>query len=626
MNEHIINEELLACTICLIQFSNENDNLPLSLKCGHTLCKKCVNTYKQTNFLICPYCKVKTEMQNKGQLANNNILLNIINLLNCLDINYSKLLKFSFFYCNTCNIFISNYTLLCHKIMKHKISSLQNNISEMYKLLFSVKSTNKDTHEHVSMLFVLNLFLHKDILKMKQFSVKDYTGPNSNFYSFYGEEFKKTNINLTYDLMKYVLSNNRRINTKAKIHKGILIGKNTMIMQGYFLGNENGSTFSKGIGIVNTNEMCFFGLVSFSANPTSSGFGLEYGIYSDSSITYFGWFNNEIGEYPIYEFRGGEIIDEKRNKATRKEYSPFANSVVEIPETFKDNQFYKYNMLGDYDQIVFKKFNMKQQAYTINPDDIKKKFIEFYLFSKTKQLKNIKLIDEHMISITINYTVYTNKDYESIQIESNEIYLDQYNANIVITSDKDEFKVLIYSNLDIEKTKSKGYVYGYSLTPKNIDTIERIKRISTMYVGELFEKFDDFKDCCNYIFESPISNYNMLYQKLYINFCETPGDNDSLCEGEIGIKEDIVKNISFTLLERNNIEIKLNYQNRKRAKNKMIVCKQHLCVKDMLPHFYMRKPFEEKEDKDILQMRIDLMNPIHRNTICCFETQKCLIF
>ena len=104
MNEHIINEDLLACSICLVQFGNENDNLPLSLKCGHTLCKKCVSDYQQTNNLICPYCKVKTEMQSKGQLANNNIILSTINLLNCLDINYSKLLKFSFFYCSTFNL------------------------------------------------------------------------------------------------------------------------------------------------------------------------------------------------------------------------------------------------------------------------------------------------------------------------------------------------------------------------------------------------------------------------------------------------------------------------------------------------------------------------------------------
>ena len=48
-----------------------------------------------------------------------------------------------------------------------------------------------------------------------------------------------------------------------------------MIMQGYFLCNETGNTFTKGIGIVNTNEMCFFGLVDFYAQPTSSGFALE---------------------------------------------------------------------------------------------------------------------------------------------------------------------------------------------------------------------------------------------------------------------------------------------------------------------------------------------------------------
>ena len=626
MNEHIINEDLLACSICLVQFGNENDNLPLSLKCGHTLCKKCVSDYQQTNNLICPYCKVKTEMQSKGQLANNNIILSTINLLNCLDINYSKLLKFSFFYCSTCNLFISNYTFLCHKIMKHKISSLQHNITEMYKLFFSVKSTNKDTYKHIALLFILNMFLHKKKKKMRRFSVKDYSGPNSNFFSFYGEEFKKKNINLTYDLIKYVLSNNRKVNAKATIHKGILIGKNTMIMQGYFLCNETGNTFTKGIGIVNTNEMCFFGLVDFYAQPTSSGFALEYGIYSDSTITYFGWFNNEIGEYPIYEFRGGEIIDEKRGKVARKEYSPFTNSADEIPETFKDNQFYKYNLLGEYDQIIFKKFNMKQLEYTINPDQIKMKFIEFYLCSKTKHVKNIKLIDEHMITITMNYNVYMNKDYDSIQIESNEIYLNQYNANIVIVSDKEEMKVFVYSNLDIDKTKSKGYIYGYLLTPKNNDTTERIKRISTMYIGELFEKFEDFKDSCNYLFESPISNYNILYQKLYINFSETPGENDWFFDRDTGIKEDITKNISFTLLEKNNIELKLNYQNRKRGKRKVISSKMHLCVKDILPHFYMKKPFEEKEDKEIMQMKVDLMNPSQRNTICCFETQKCLIF
>ena len=77
---------------------------------------------------------------------------------------------------------------------------------------------------------------------------------------------------------------------------------------------------------------------------------------------------------------------------------------------------YKYNLLGEYDQIIFKKFNMKQLEYTINPDEIKKKFIEFYLFSKTKHVKNIKLIDEHMITITMNYNVYMNKAIKMVYL------------------------------------------------------------------------------------------------------------------------------------------------------------------------------------------------------------------
>ena len=96
-----MDNELLQCQICCFNYdSNQHENLPKLLPCGHTLCAGCIdklilnNSSKAT--LKCPMCKnILPTLSSSSQLKNN---FAIISLLESLASRKEK--PFSNFYSN----------------------------------------------------------------------------------------------------------------------------------------------------------------------------------------------------------------------------------------------------------------------------------------------------------------------------------------------------------------------------------------------------------------------------------------------------------------------------------------------------------------------------------------------
>jgi hypothetical protein len=48
-------ESLLCCPICMHRYDNL-EKLPISLTCGHTLCKQCTVSMMTSRKVKCPFC------------------------------------------------------------------------------------------------------------------------------------------------------------------------------------------------------------------------------------------------------------------------------------------------------------------------------------------------------------------------------------------------------------------------------------------------------------------------------------------------------------------------------------------------------------------------------------------
>lgn len=66
--------EFLICPICTNEFA-ANLRAPITLRCGHSICKKCLETIQQ-----CPYDQVS------GQRSNQTQLLSVVEMMTCPNI------------------------------------------------------------------------------------------------------------------------------------------------------------------------------------------------------------------------------------------------------------------------------------------------------------------------------------------------------------------------------------------------------------------------------------------------------------------------------------------------------------------------------------------------------------
>ena len=56
-------QEKLSCPVCYEQFQDDDDLVPVVLDCGHSLCKRCATATYKNEYILCPYCRHKTEVR-----------------------------------------------------------------------------------------------------------------------------------------------------------------------------------------------------------------------------------------------------------------------------------------------------------------------------------------------------------------------------------------------------------------------------------------------------------------------------------------------------------------------------------------------------------------------------------
>lgn len=75
MEETEFIQDLLECSVCLEQLSDQSKVLP----CQHTFCRNCLaeilHTHKE---LRCPECRVKVEVASLDELPSNILLIRLL--------------------------------------------------------------------------------------------------------------------------------------------------------------------------------------------------------------------------------------------------------------------------------------------------------------------------------------------------------------------------------------------------------------------------------------------------------------------------------------------------------------------------------------------------------------------
>lgn len=606
------NEDILLCPICYVRYRNDQEMTPQCLKCGHTFCRKCLISMKKGNVIKCGICQFETLITDKNAIIENKALINTLNLINCLNYTYHSINKFCFYHCETCDLFISNFTINCHKAVFHKIISL-NHYYRKNKHRFFDK--NEENFKKTSMFYVLHLYQSPDIIKRKKYNIKKVANSNNNFLSFYGEEFIKENKNdKSFDLLKYILADNKVNLAIAKIYKGVIICKNFSIVQGYFLlvnQNKEDRIITKGLGILNDQETTFFGLIDFVKTPTISGYSLDYGIYTErSSLFYFGKFNKEIGEIPLFELFEGEKINENNGKITRRYYSPQLKKPIKTLETFYNNKFFTITTTDKSDLITFK-LPKKSNDQT----DTFEMIFDFSLEDKNVKLVNFQKNNQHIIKIHNNH--YHNTSCDQIKIEKNLIVFHKNESNMILSMDKASNKpqILLFNTLTPYSTETKKNIYGYIIEPnKETNCFKKIKQIIQFSINDLYTKYESFIECCEEILKAGIKNCNIKYQKLTTDLNITDTSEQE-------------KFISFSYNKNESLELSLNYGNHKRSQSGVIIMENEKLIKDLLPSFYTNGALTNKKDviNNLIRLNSEITDQNSRSSVCCCK-KKCLIF
>ena len=66
----------MECQICFENFDSNNVIPKILTKCGHSFCKICLNRLSLNSLsILCPICREKTKISEKGKFPTNHSLL-----------------------------------------------------------------------------------------------------------------------------------------------------------------------------------------------------------------------------------------------------------------------------------------------------------------------------------------------------------------------------------------------------------------------------------------------------------------------------------------------------------------------------------------------------------------------
>ena len=479
----VIYADSFSCLVCLEQFYDLEQNVAVVLECGHTICKKCLKNILNSGRKLCPIDnRTEIKLPNANNYIENKIIQKAITLNYNLKINPKSLTKLYFYYCFECNLFLSSYCAEVHKIINHKITSISSYTNEWFDYI-SENITLRKTTNKIKTYLILYYFQNPNILKLKNFEIKEKFSCNKKKFTFYGETIKIKNENKKLYLILLNLLSNNNSDENYSLKKGMLIGENNQVIHGYFVIYSGIEKYIiKALGISNFEGIIFFGIMKFAAIPLYSGFFLDIGILYNGISYYFGKFLEKKIEYPRYEFEVGEQITFQENyieviKKNRKKNEDY-------PEYFEENKYFK-----------------------LEDEGINKKLILTENIIKSKNLNEVEIIlNNNNIIQSINFSSKNNNisiskkfpNIEMLLISDSVIHLQFYNVYLLFMENK-----FIFSK---DYSYDKPF-YGYLIIPNE----EQIYEIDSMKIKNvIFKNVDNFFDSIE-----KILNLNLVQCKIY---------------------------------------------------------------------------------------------------------------
>ena len=479
----VIYADSFSCLVCLEQFYDLEQNVAVVLECGHTICKKCLKNILNSGRKLCPIDnRTEIKLPNANNYIENKIIQKAITLNYNLKINTKSLTKLYFYYCFECNLFLSSYCAEVHKIINHKITSISSYTNEWFDYI-SENITLRKTTNKIKTYLILYYFQNPNILKLKNFEIKEKFPCNKKKFTFYGETIKIKNENKKLYLILLNLLSNNNSDENYSLKKGMLIGENNQVIHGYFVIYSGIEKYIiKALGISNFEGIIFFGIMKFAAIPLYSGFYLDIGILYNGISYYFGKFLEKKIEYPRYEFEVGEQITFQENfieviKKNRKKNEDY-------PEYFEENKYFK-----------------------LEDEGINKKLILTENIIKSKNLNEVEIIlNNNNIIQSINFSSKNNNisiskkfpNIEMLLISDSVIHLQFYNVYLLFMENK-----FIFSK---DYSYDKPF-YGYLIIPNE----EQIYEIDSMKIKNvIFKNVDNFFDSIE-----KILNLNLVQCKIY---------------------------------------------------------------------------------------------------------------
>ena len=491
--------ECFTCNVCNNDF-NQNEYFPICLNCGHSFCLICLEQIgkKQKTDFKCSKCNIKVKIENKKDLIDNIIIVNILKIININPINFKSLLKLNFCYCKNCNLFLTNFSVSIHYSINHFLEPISKYTFDYFK--FILENKNKGINAHIKLYFVLYFFQNPYINRFNDFSIKESFSYNNNYFIFYGktlkneEEFLSLKKSFLYQFLELTLINNKGKELYS-IKKGYLIGNNGEFLIGYFLINENKHILYKGLGLLNYENIAFFGFLDFYTNIKKTNFSFDIGMLDNDKSIFYGIFSNNI-EFPKFELQEGEIINFMNNG----QYNVIkkTNQNTQISENIDKNEFFQYSENSTLYKIVFTEIMIKSK------NDLN---VEIGINKNDKSLNYIKIISKEQINeISNNIMIIPfykkNSNVLDTLIINCEIFLLKYNINFRLNNEKNAF--IFY------ETINKNYFEGYLIKESNVNLF--LKEIEKIKLQDVIYSVDSIYDFIESLISSQLINFLISYQ------------------------------------------------------------------------------------------------------------------
>ena len=521
IKKNFLENGVISCQICVEEFYSKQEKIPIVLNCGHTLCKQCLDNNLKKGREKCPIDnQTKIEIV-KNKLIENKIFKKTIELLS-MKIDIKSLSNLDFYYCLNCDQFFSSISILVHKAINHDIKSIDSYSFKWFDYIFQ-NINDRVVSNMIKMFLILYFFQSPDLLTKQKLNVMEKKQYNKNKYLFFGEIIDKNESNdKLYSILMSVLSDNNCDNLLIK--KGILIGQNFQLIQGYFLIKENKTTILKGLCAFNFENISFFGMIKFSIYPLSIGFSLDIGILNDNKDYYFGKFKDSI-ELPIFELESGEKIY-------------FEDNIMKVEKKNVNEKYFEYLDKNKYFSIQKAGNDFKKISFNniIIQSEFKPK-IDLIIKNKTLDIISLEIsyIDEKKINNNIRISKKdTNENPEQIFLYQTKIFLSSYGITLYFNAEND---CLIIS------ASERKECFCYLLEPPpNISSIRFLNLRELMHdIDHFIKSIEDVLNCnltlCHIYYQK--MRPNEFYKDDKLNYIKIDSfDNKILCgKGKSLIKE-----------------------------------------------------------------------------------------